>query len=70
MERRESAMLELPRLVDDAAVDDGHQDRQVEEGVGVGVDGVGREPGQVGAIAGFDAAGDGLFRMVRAAPVV
>src|SRR4051812_14131853 len=52
----------LSSLVNDAAVDDGYHHRQVEQVVGVSLDGIRGEPGEIGAVAGFDPPGNVLFR--------
>src|SRR5688572_10605368 len=44
----------LLRLMNDAAVDDGHQHRQVEQVVGVSLDRIRSEPGEIGAVARFE----------------
>src|SRR5215212_1726700 len=51
-----------PILVNDAAVDDRHQDRQVEQVISVRVDLISGEPGEISAITWLDAPGYVVFR--------
>src|SRR5215213_874375 len=51
----------LSSIVNDAAVDDSHQHRQVEQVVGVSLDGIRGEPGEIGAVAWFDPPGHVVF---------
>src|SRR5215218_3471872 len=45
----------LSNLVYDATIDDRHQDRQVEQAVGVRLDRIGGKPGEIGTVTWLDA---------------
>src|SRR5215217_1715665 len=51
-----------PILVNDAAIDDRHRDRQVEQVISVRVDRIGGEPGEIRAVTWLDASGYVFFR--------